>query len=204
MKNNKIEKAIIHLSKNDKILKSLIKKFDKCNLTPNRKYFNQILQMIIGQQLSTYSAKSIRKRFLSYYQHKPTAKKILQTKDTTFRKLGLSQAKTKYVKELSRAVEENKINLRNISKYNNQQIISELTSVKGIGIWTVHMFLIFVLARLDVLAFSDFGIRKAIMLNFGMEKLPTQYEVKKIAIANNWHPYESVACWYLWKSLDSN
>lgn len=204
MKNNKIEKAIIHLSENDKTLKSIIHKFDKCNLTPNRKYFNALLQMIIGQQLSIYSAAAIRKRFLNYYQNHPTATKILQTKDEDLRQLGLSQAKIKYVKELSRAIDEKKISFRKINEKENQQIIDELTTVKGIGVWTAHMFLIFVLARLDVLAVSDLGIRKAIMLNFGMKKLPTQYEIEKIANRNNWHPYESVACWYLWKSLDSD
>lgn len=204
MKNNKIEKAIIHLSQKDKILKSIINQFDTCNLTPNKKYFNALLQMIIGQQLSTSSARAIRKRFMKYFDGKPTAEKILKTTDKRLRQLGLSQAKSRYIKALSSAVAEKKITFRNIGEKQNQTIIDELTTVKGIGIWTAHMFLIFVLGRLDILAFTDFGIKKSIMLNFGMKNLPTQYEIEKIANQNNWHPFESVACWYLWKSLDSN
>lgn len=141
---------------------------------------------------------------MKYFLGNPTSAKILQTPHEKLRLLGLSQAKIKYIKALSSAVEEKKITFRNIGRKENQRIIDELTSIKGIGIWTAHMFLIFVLGRLDVLAVTDLGIRKSIMLNFGMKNLPTKFDIEKLATKNNWHPYESVACWYLWKSLDSN
>jgi DNA-3-methyladenine glycosylase II len=203
MKNNEIEKAIIHLSEKDKTLKRIIKNSPYCNLIRNTKYFNALIQMIIGQQLSVNSARAIRKKFNMYFLNNPKPSEILSTDDLKLRSLGLSAAKTKYIKELSLAVEEKRLKFAGINKMSNEVIIEKLISIKGIGIWTAHMFLIFVLCRLDVLPYSDFGIRKSIMLNYGIKKLPVRKEVEKIATQNNWHPYESVAAWYLWKSLDS-
>ena len=92
--------------------------------------------------------------------------------------------------------------MRGLANKSNEEIIDELTMVKGIGPWSAHMFLMFNLARLDVLPVEDLGIRKAIMLNYGLKKLPDENKIVKIARNNNWHPYESVASWYLWKSLE--
>lgn len=85
----------------------------------------------------------------------------------------------------------------------NDEIIRELTAVKGIGEWTAHMFLIFSLGRTDVLATGDLGVRSAIKRLYGLDALPSPAEMRTIADTNKWHPYESIACWYLWKSLDN-
>jgi len=203
MKNNEIEKAIIHLSKKDKVLRKIIKNSPSCNLTTNTKYFNALVEMIISQQLSITSARAIHKKFMLHFHNNPKPAEILSTDDITLRSFGLSTAKIKYIKELSLAVHEKRLRFNKINQMSNDEIIEKLTSIKGIGIWTAHMFLIFVLRRLDVLPYSDFGIRKSIMLNFDTKNLPVRTDVEKIATKNNWHPYESVASWYLWKSLDS-
>ena len=201
-KNTKIEKALFSLSKNDPKMLGLIKKFDKCNLQPRRQYFNQIIKIIVGQQLSLKAAASINRKLFNYYADRPTAEKILNTDEQTLRSLGLSKAKVIYVKDFSSKYLSKELKLRNLSGMKNDEIIDELTKVKGIGIWSAHMFLIFVLARLDVLPFSDLGIRKAIMLIYDLKNLPDEESVKKIAEENGWSPYESVASWYLWKSLE--
>ncbi len=202
IKNTKIEKALFSLSKNDPKMLSLIKKFGKYNLQPRCQYFNQIIRIIIGQQLSLKAAESIARRVFNYYADKPEAEKILNTDDQILRSLGLSNAKVKYVKDFSAKYLNKEIKLRNFSRMSNEEITAELIKVKGLGIWSAHMFLIFTLARLDVLPYSDLGIRKAIMLVYGLKILPDEETVKKIAEDNGWSPYESVASYYLWRSLE--
>ncbi len=205
MKNNHskdIEKAIKILSENDSVMFRIIKNNGKCNLTKHRNYFNALMKSIIGQQLSIKSANAIIKRFFSFFNNNPLPENILSTPEQQLRNLGLSNAKTRYVKDLSLKIINKQIMLKEISRKTNEKIIEELTTVTGIGIWTSHMFLIFTLGRLDILPFSDLGIRKAIMLNYGLKFLPTNEEVVKLAKKNKWAPYCSVAAWYLWRTLD--
>jgi DNA-3-methyladenine glycosylase II len=202
--NDKFQIGINHLIRHDKQLSTIIKIIGNRNLTPHRQYFNLLLRTIIGQQLSTIAATSIQKRLFSCYKGKPTPQLILQTEDSVLRGLGLSNAKVKYVKDLSAKVLNGELKLKNFAQKSDEQIISELTKVKGIGVWSSHMFLIFTLARLNVLATGDLGIRKAIMLNYRLRKLPSEEKIKQIAFKNNWHPFCTVACVYLWESLDNN
>ncbi|MGD8779213.1 MAG: DNA-3-methyladenine glycosylase 2 family protein [Ignavibacteria bacterium] len=197
-----ISKAINHLSKNDEKLSIIINKLPRCNLRPRRKYFNAIVNSIIGQQLSLASARAIRNKFYAHFENQITAEKVLQTKDQTLKTLGLSNAKVIYIKDFSSKIINKEISLKNISAKSEQEIIDELTKVKGIGVWTTHMFLMFTLARINVLPVGDLGIKKAIMLNYGFKKMPSEEQVYKISKKNNWHPYNSIASWYLWKALD--
>ena len=201
MQNNEIAKALQHLSAKDKTLLRIIKKSPKCNLVPHRKYYLSLLKAIVGQQLSVASARAINTRFLHFYEGDPKPEKIINTKDEKLRELGLSFAKIKYVKDLSNKIMSKEISFRNINKKSDDQIIEELTKVKGVGVWTVHMFLMFTLGRINVLPSGDLGIKKAIMLNYGLKKMPTEEKVKQVAEKNNWSPYNSVAAWYLWRSL---
>lgn len=202
MINDQITIALAHLSKHDKVLSTLIKIIGTCNLQPRKKYFNLLLRSIVGQQLSVKAADSIGKKFLSYYNNEPTPEAIINTRHEDLRALGLSNAKARYVKDLSQKIIDGIINLKKISSKNDDEVIAELTRVKGIGIWTVHMFLIFTLGRMNVLPYSDLGIRKAVMLNYGLRKLPDEKKILKLAEKNNWHPYCSVVSLYMWKSLD--
>jgi DNA-3-methyladenine glycosylase II len=199
----KIDLALQHLSKNDSVISTLIKKFGKCNLQPHRQYFNSLLRAIAGQQLSVKSASAIYMRLIDYLNHKPTPEDILKTDSTQLRGLGLSNAKVAYVKDLSEKIINKEIRLNNFSRKSNEDIISDLIKVKGVGIWTAQMFLAFTLGRMDVLPTTDFGIRKAIMLNYGLKKLPDERRIEKIAKERNWHPYSTIVSLYLWKSLDS-
>lgn len=196
--------AVKHLSKHDKVLSTLIKNNGTCNLQSHKKYFNLLLRSIVGQQLSVSAADSIGKRLFAHFNGKPTPETIIKTSHEELRKLGLSNAKAKYVKDLSKKIIDGEINLKKISQKNDDEIIFELTKVKGIGVWTVHMFLIFTLGRINILPYSDLGIRKSVMLNYGLRKLPDEKKIIKLAKQNGWHPYCSVASLYLWKSLDNN
>jgi DNA-3-methyladenine glycosylase II len=203
MKNDLCTKAAKHLSKHDSILSTLIKKFGKCNLQPHREYFNSLLRAIIGQQLSVKAASSIYARLAEYYKHKPTAQDLINTEISILRSFGLSNAKAVYVKDLSTKILNKEIQLKNFHKKTDEEILYNLIKVKGIGVWTAQMFLAFTLGRTDVLPYSDLGIRKSIMLNYGLRKLPDEKKIKKLAKDNNWHPYCTIASLYLWKSLDN-
>ena len=195
--------GIEHLSKHDKVLSTLIKNYGICNLQPHKKYYNLLLRSIVGQQLSVTAANAIGKKFFSYFNSKPTPEEILKTPHEQLRMLGLSNAKVKYVKDLSQKILDGKIKLKGFASKTDDEIINELTVVKGIGVWTVHMFLIFTLGRMNVLPYTDLGIRKGVMLNYGLKKLPDEKKIFKIAETNNWHPYCSIASLYLWQSLDN-
>ncbi|MCX6169729.1 MAG: hypothetical protein NTX65_10325 [Ignavibacteriales bacterium] len=203
MPKSEIALAVKHLSKHDKVLSTIIKNFGIINLTSHKKYFELLLCSIIGQQLSVYAAASIEKRFLNLFNNNPLPDLVLQTDDLVLRSVGLSNSKVKYVKDLSQKIISGELKLKGFSKMSDDEIIAELTKVKGIGIWTSHMFLIFTLGRLNVLPVGDLGIRKSIMVNYRLKKLPEDKTIHSIAKNNGWHPYCSVASLYLWRSLDT-
>ena len=107
------------------------------------------------------------------------------------------------MKSLAAHIEGGTLKFRGIAGKTNEEVIAALTQVKGIGLWTAHMFLMFTLGRLDVLPVGDLGIRKSIMLNYGFKNLPGEQEIEELAEKYKWHPSESVACWYLWEALDN-
>ncbi len=201
MNSNQITKGIKHIYNNDTKIARIIDLAGKCDLTPHHNYYYSLLKAIVGQQLSLKAAASINKKFFSFFNGKPSAQKILDADDLTLRNLGLSWAKTKYVKDLSKKIIDKEISFRNINKKSNDEIIKELTKVKGIGIWTVHMFLIFTLCRLNVLPVSDLGLKNAIKKLYGFREIPDENKIKIISLKNGWEPYCSIASWYLWKSL---
>lgn len=140
---------------------------------------------------------------MDFFKNNPQPEFILRTDDSALRLLGLSNAKVKYVKDLSEKILSGEVKLKGFAKMSDDDIIAELTKVKGIGEWTAHMFLLFTLGRLDILPFGDLGIRKSIMVNYRLKKLPDEKKIKLIAKNNNWYPYCSIASLYLWRSLDT-
>jgi len=204
MPKHNFKDAAKYLAKRDNTLSRIIKINGIINLTPHKKYFIALLRAIIGQQLSMYAANRINERFMNYFNNQPEPALIIQTEDPILRSFGLSGAKVKYVKDLSNKILSGEVCLDGIGRKSDEFIISELTKVLGIGIWSAHMFLIFTLGRLDVLPYSDLGIRKAIMKNYKLKKMPDEKKVNEIANKNNWHPYCTVACLFLWKSLNND
>lgn len=203
MNKNKFEIGLSYLNKHDKVLSRISKNYSNRNLTPHRKYFNLLLGAIVGQQLSVKAARSIKNRVFNHFNDLPTPEAILDTPHQVLRGFGMSNAKVTYAKDLSSKIITGEVKLKGFAKMTDDEIISELTKVKGIGVWSVHMFLIFNLARLNVLPVGDLGIKKAIMLNYGLRKLPTEEKVRQIAKKNNWEPYCSIASLLLWHSIDN-
>lgn len=193
-----------HLQIHDPILGTIIAKHGTCTITPHTDYYRQLVSSIIGQQLSVKSASAIKKRFVAYFGDKfPTPLEISSTDSELFRPLGLSRPKITYIKDLATHIIDRRLKIKDLPKLSNEEIVTELTAVKGIGVWTAHMFLIFSLGRLDVLAHGDLGVRSAIKRLYKLQTLPTPTEVIELSEINNWHPYESLVCWYLWRSLDN-
>ncbi|MBI1933090.1 MAG: DNA-3-methyladenine glycosylase 2 family protein [Ignavibacteriales bacterium] len=199
---NEYNCAVKHFLAKDVSIYNLMKKHKPIYLKKRRNYFVQLCNSIVGQQLSVKSASAIRGRFLNYYNNLPTPELVNETDFAVLRSLGLSNAKAKYVKDLAKQIIDKKISLKNIGAKSDEEIIDTLTKVKGIGPWTTHMFLMFVLGRKNILPTGDLGIKKAIMLNYNLKNLPTGEDISELSKKNNWNPYNTYACMYLWKSID--
>ena len=167
-------------------------------ITKNR--YQSLIEAIIAQQLSGYAADSILKKFKRLYKSKfPKPVDVIKTSNPKLRSVGLSKMKISYIKDLSKKIESNQLNMESFSTKNDEYIIEQLTSVKGIGRWTAEMFLIFSLGRQDILPVSDLGLKKGIQLLYSLKELPKEKEIEQFA--ESWRPYRTVATWYLWKSL---
>ncbi len=199
-----VSTATAHLATSDPVLAPVIALHGLCPLRPHHAYYQALVGEIIGQQLSVKAAASIRKRFEQLFCNSfPTPDVILQKSVEELRSAGLSNAKATYIRDLAQHIVDGKVQFDHLDTLSNEAIISELTDVKGIGEWTAHMFLMFCMGRSDVLAYGDLGIRNAVSKLYGLPQAPTPSEVVELADRNHWHPYETVACWYLWASLDN-
>lgn len=199
-----IERAAEHLSSHDPVIAEAIATHGQFTPKPHTDYYWALVDAIISQQLSVKAARTIEQRFLGLFGGKlPEAEQLLHTSVDELRSVGLSRAKANYVLDLAKHIAGGELQLDRIAELTNAEIIKELTAVKGIGEWTAHMFLIFALGRLDVLPTGDLGIRTGIQRLYGFDHLPTPAEITELAAKNNWHPYESVASWYVWKTLDN-
>lgn len=202
MKKSEIINGILHISENDPKIGGIIERAGQFTVKAHKDYYPSLLRAIIGQQLSMKAADSIIRKFESYFHGIPTPELIIETGDEMLRSLGLSNAKVKYVKDLSGRIIDGSLHFRGIDRMSDEQIIEMLTRVKGIGVWTAHMFLIFTMCRPNVLPIGDLGIKRAVMLTYGLSTMPTEMDVLRIATENNWQPYCTIASWYLWKSLE--
>lgn len=164
--------------------------------------YGALLRSIVGQQLSTKAARTIYERLTALYGGRtPTPPELLATDPDELRAVGLSRAKAAYIRDLAVHVEDGSLHLDRLTDMSDEDVIAELTAVKGLGVWTAQMFLMFHLGRPDVLPTGDLGIRKAVMLAYGLPELPAPPELERIA--EPWRPARTRACLYLWRSLDN-
>lgn len=193
-----------HLSKVDPILKKLIDMHGPCKLAPHSNYYQELVDSIISQQLSVKASKTIFNRFLDIFDGKmPEPSQILTADSELLRQAGLSYAKASYVKDLAQHIVDGRLDMEHIARLANDDVIKQLVAVKGIGEWSAHMFMIFSLGRTNILPTGDLGIRKAFVLQYGFKTLPDPAEMLQLSLRNQWEPYQSIASWYLWKSLDN-
>ena len=199
-----ITRALRHLSASDPVLARLIAIYPMFSPRAHSHYFQELASSIISQQLSVRAAATIEKRFVELFGGVfPSPEQILTTDADTLRSVGLSRPKAAYIADLAHHVQTGQLQIARLPELSNTEIIRELTAVKGIGEWTAHMFLMFALGRLDVLPVGDLGVRNAIKIQYGLDQAPTPEECHQVATDNHWHPYQSVAAWYLWQSLDA-
>lgn len=198
-----LQNAMKQLSAHDPHLAPVIAKVGPPTFTPHTDYYWELVDAIISQQLSVKAARTIEQRFLGLFGGNiPEPHQILEKSIDELRAVGLSRAKASYVLDLAAHIKDGRLNIGRLLTLSNQEIIAELIAVKGIGEWTTHMFLLFALGRLDVLPTGDLGIKNGFKKVYGLDAAPTIAEMQEIATRNNWHPYESVASWYLWQALD--
>ena len=192
--------ACRHLVSADPVLCSLIEQVGPCTLKPRRAYFLTLCDSIISQQLSTRVAEVIFYRFVAMYpMRRPTPSTVAATSLSRLKRVGLSTQKSAYLKDLASAFLDGRVQVQRFAQLTNEGIIENLVSVRGIGRWTAEMFLIFALNRLDVLPVDDLGIQKAIQRWYGFGTLPSARTIRRLG--RPWHPYETIASWYLWRSL---
>lgn len=194
--------AAKHLATHDARLAPIIAEAGPCTVRPHRDYYRELVDSIISQQLSVKAAASIFERFLGLFGGAfPEPAVILRYAPSVYRAAGLSYAKANYIRDLAQHVIDGRLKFDHLDELGNEAIVQELTAVKGVGEWTAHMFLIFCMGRLDVLATGDLGIRNGVRALYNLPFVPTPAQVSEIAAANGWHPYASAACWYVWRSL---
>ena len=196
-----LRRAERELSRRDPVLRQIIKRHAPCSLRPRTRHFEILARSIVSQQLSTRVADTIiaRLKLRCATRGFPTPQEILATPDQDLRSTGMSWGKIAYIKDLAARCERGE--LKRISRATDEEITQVLIEVKGVGVWTAHMFLIFALGRLNVLPVGDLGIRRAIERAYGLGALPTAAEIESIATDRGWNPYCSVAAWFLWRSL---
>jgi DNA-3-methyladenine glycosylase II len=197
-----IDDVIIrYLSQSDPRLGEVIGTVGGYSIKLRKDPFQSLVESIIYQQLAGSAASIIYGRFIRYYNNSPPfPEQILSTPDVILKSsIGLSNKKIEYIKDLSARITDRTLDLVILCEKTDEEIITQLIQVKGIGRWTAEMFLIFCLGRLDVLPVTDLGIRKAMQKIYALPELPKPSEM--LAISQPWRPYRSVATWYLWKSV---
>lgn len=195
------KKIIVHFRAVDTHIASLLQTIGLIEIEKSDDYFFSLCREIIGQQLSGKAADSIHKRFLTLFpKNKVTPERIAALSDEQIRNIGTSWAKVRSLKDLAQKTISKQLNLENIDSLDDQEVISHLTQVKGIGPWTAEMFLMFTLGRQDIFSFGDLGLKKAIKNLYSLKKEPSLKYLQKLT--KRWSPYRTYAALLLWKSLE--
>jgi 3-methyladenine DNA glycosylase/8-oxoguanine DNA glycosylase len=219
-----MRKAILHLKKCDPVMRGVIARIGPCRITYGEPVFHSLAEAIVYQQLNGKAAETIFQRFTLLSGDPVTPAGILKLTPDQLRSVGLSKQKSAYLIDMAERARRGELDFSRLPEMSDDEVIEHLTQVKGVGVWTAHMFLMFTLRRPNILPVGDFGVRMAMYRHYldrrarngaakngaGQRKgkakkvkikLPTPEQMEKIA--KRWEPYRSVACWYLWQSLDT-
>jgi len=195
-----MRKAILHLKKSDPVLRAIIERVGPCRIEFGEPTFHSLAEAIIYQQLNGKAAVTIFNRFTDAAGTPVTPEGILKLSLQQMRAVGLSKQKSSYLLDLAAKTQSGLLNFEKLTDMEEADVIGHLTQVKGVGVWTAHMFLMFTMRRPDVLPTGDYGIQVAMKKHYRKRKLPKPKDMEKIA--RPWSPYRSIACWYLWRSMD--
>jgi 3-methyladenine DNA glycosylase/8-oxoguanine DNA glycosylase len=220
-----MRKAVLHLKKSDPLMRAIIERVGPCRMEFGKPTFHSLAEAIVYQQLNGKAAATIFNRFTALTGDPVTPEGILKLSAEQLRAVGLSKQKSSYLFDMAERTQRRELDFSKLAEMTDDEVIAHLTQVKGVGVWTAHMFLMFTLQRANVLPTGDFGIRMAMHKHYldrakkkngtGKAKnkktiakapkvkivLPTPEQMEKIA--RHWEPYRSIACWYLWRSLDT-
>jgi len=182
------------------VLAAIIDRIGPCKMEYGEPTFHSLAEAILYQQLNGKAAVTIFNRFAALAGNPLTPEGILKLTDAQMREAGLSRQKTSYLRDLAEKTGAGMLRFERMPEMTEDEVIAHLTQVKGVGVWTAHMFLMFTLRRPDILPIGDYGVQAAIKKHYKKRKWPKPDVMNKIA--KPWAPYRSIACWYLWKSLD--
>jgi DNA-3-methyladenine glycosylase II len=196
-----VRAAIAHLRTADPVMGRLIEQVGPFKLERHPEHFQALVRAIVFQQLAGAACQAIYERFVALFPGAvfPTPAQVLEATDEQLRSAGLSRQKLAYLRDLAKHVGEESLNFHRFPRMDDEEIITELVRVKGIGRWTAEMFLMFNLRRPDVLPVGDLGFQTAVMRAYQLKQMPTAEQLKKIG--ERWRPYRSVAVWYLWQMI---
>lgn len=197
-----VHKESLTFLKRDKKFAPLIKKYRKPELDRGMKPFQALVRSIIYQQVSGAAAATILARFEALFPKNkfPTPEMVLKVPVQKLRSAGLSGQKASYILDLAEKFTDGTVKHRSLHRMSSDEVIAHITQVKGIGVWTAHMFLIFTLNRPDILPTGDLGVQKGFQIVYGLKKLPNHAQMEKLA--KNWRAHASAASWYLWRVAD--
>ena len=221
-----MRKAVLHLKKSDPLMRAIIERVGPCRMEFGDPTFHSLAEAIVYQQLNGKAAATIFKRFTALTGDPVTPGGILKLSGEHLRAVGLSKQKSSYLFDMAERAQRGELDFSKLVEMTDDEVIEHLTQVKGVGVWTAHMFLMFTLQRANVLPTGDFGIRMAMHKHYldraakkknGARKTETKKTLVKASkvkialptpeqmeqIAKRWEPYRSIACWYLWRSLDT-
>jgi DNA-3-methyladenine glycosylase II len=195
-----MRRAIRHLKENDAVLKVIIERIGPLKPSFREPTFEALVRAIVYQQLNGKAARTIYDRFATAAGGVVTPKSVLALSVDQMRACGLSRQKLSYIRDLAEKTLNGEIVFEQLPQLSDTEVIEHLTKVKGIGVWSAQMFLMFALRRENVMPTGDYGIRAAIKKAYRKRKLPKPEEMLKLS--RKWHPYCTLACYYLWRSLD--
>jgi len=189
------------LCRRDPVLRPLIRQVGPCGLRWRGDPYRYLIRGVLYQQLAGAAASAIEGRFKAEFGGRiPAPERLLESSPQCLRGVGLSRQKAAAVRSIAEAFMHGIVSARKLPHMDDDEVIAAVTQIRGVGVWTAHMLLMFSLGRPDVLPVGDYGVRKAARDLYGLDSLPKSGELK--TIAEPWQPYRSVACWYLWRHAD--
>ena len=191
------------LSRRDPALRPLIKGHGMPTFRPHANYFDTLVNSIISQQISGSAAQSIKRKLLDALGGTFDPRLIADVPDELLRGAGISPQKLGYLRSLAEHFLDGRLRAEELPALPDEEVIRELTDIKGIGVWTAHMFMMFSLGRLDVLPMGDLGVQRGVQITYGLETLPKPRQVEAIALEKGWAPYRSLASWYMWRACET-
>ncbi len=198
-----VRRAYAHLRAADPVVGRLIEHHGPFRLRPSADPYAALVRMILHQQLAGAAAAAIEGRFRALYgdpDGTPSPGELLATRDDDFRGAGVSRQKASYLRDLAARVQEGRLDWGRLDGLADEEVVADLTAVRGIGEWTAHMFLMFHLGRPDVLPVGDLGVRAGMRIAYGLDAAPTPARAREIG--SPWAPYRSVGSWYMWRAVE--